>query len=398
MTTSLRRTGDQAQSVSTLELFFDLVFVFAITQTSHLLLEHLTWEGAAQTAVVLLVVWWSWNYTTWAMNELDPESTPVRLLMLVLMLLGLLMAVAIPEAWGDRALLFVGCYVAVQLLRHGFLTFYAARSGTPERERAGRILVWFAVAGAFWIAGGLADGSARTALWIVGLLIDLSGPIALYWLPGRGRPAGATWNVGAGHFAERFQLFVIIALGETIILTGATASSHELDLTAAVSVVLAFVSTAALWWLYFTSIAHVTEARLHGADADRTTIARDVFTYLHVVLIAGIVVGAVGDEVILAHPKDELETPALLVAVAGPVIYLLAQDLIRLRSTGSLSPSRTVGIAACVLIGLLGTAVPALVVGTLLVATLLAIVGYDELERRRRTPEPAPAGGTGLGG
>ncbi len=384
MTTTLRRAGDQAQRVTPLELFFDLVFVFAITQTSHLLLAHLTWEGAGQAALVLLVVWWSWNFTTWAMNELDPETTPVRVLLLALMLLGLLMAVAIPEAWGDRALLFVGCYVAVQLLRHGFLAFYAARAGTVERDRASRIFTWFAVAGAFWIAGGIADGSARTVLWIVALLIDYGGPVALYWLPGRGRSAAAAWEVGAAHFAERFQLFVIIALGETIILTGATAAEHELDLTSTLAVVLAFVSTAALWWLYFSSIAVLAESRLHGADEDRTTVARDIFTYLHVVLIAGIVASAVGDEVILAHPKDELETPALLAAVAGPVLYLLAQDLMRLRNTGTLSPSRTTALGACVLIGLLGTAVPAFAVGVLLTATLLTVAAYDAWRRRHR--------------
>jgi low temperature requirement protein LtrA len=384
MTTTLRRAGDQAQRVTTLELFFDLVFVFAITQTSHLLLEHLSWEGAGQTALVLLVVWWSWNFTTWAMNELDPESAPVRLLLLVLMLLGLLMAVAIPEAWGDRALLFVGCYVAVQLLRHGFLAFSAARPGTVERDRAARIFTWFVLAGAFWIAGGIAEGGTRTALWLVALLIDYGGPLALYWLPGRGRSPAGAWDVGASHFAERFQLFVIIALGETIILTGATASSHELDLVSTLAVVLAFVSTATLWWLYFGSIALLTETHLHGAEEQRTTVARDIFTYLHVVLIGGIVASAVGDEVILAHPKDELETAALIAAVAGPVLYLLAQDLMRLRNTGRLSPSRTIAIGACLLIGLAGTAIPAFAVGVLLVMTLLSVAGYDTWRRRHR--------------
>ncbi|WP_210491218.1 low temperature requirement protein A [Patulibacter sp. SYSU D01012] len=384
MASTLRRAGDRAQRVSTLELFFDLVFVFAITQTSHLLLEHLTWTGAAQTALVLLVVWWSWNFSTWAMNELDPELPPVRVLLLVLMLLGLLMAVAIPEAWGDRALLFAGTYVAVQLLRHGFMTFVAAGPGTVERERAGRILAWFAAAGVLWVAGALAEGSARTVLWCVALVVDLGGPLALYWLPGRGRSPAAAWDVGAAHFAERFQLFVIIALGETIVLTGATAAEHALDLAAVTAVVVAFASTAALWWLYFSSIAVLTESRLHGSGDDRTTVARDIFTYLHAVLVAGIVVSAVGDEVVLAHPTEALETPALVATVAGPILYLLAQDLIRLRNTGTLSPSRTTAIGACLVVGLLGTALPALAVGALLVAVLVAVAGYDGWRRRHR--------------
>ena len=158
-----QRTHDGAeQKTTTLELFYDLVFVFAITQVSHLLLEHLTWEGAGQAALVLLVVWWSWNYTTWVTNELDPEAIAVRLLLIGLMLASFLMAIAIPEAFGDRALLFAGAYVAIQVGRHTFLTFAAAAPGTIERQRAGRILIWFLVAAVFWIAGGMADGPLRT--------------------------------------------------------------------------------------------------------------------------------------------------------------------------------------------------------------------------------------------
>src|SRR4051812_14917601 len=168
-----QRTHDgQEQKTTTLELFYDLVFVFAITQVSHLLLTHLTWEGAGQSALVLLVVWWSWNYTTWVTNKLDPESIVVRLLLIGLMLASFLMAVAIPEAFGDRALPFAGAYVAIQIGRHTFLTFAAASPGSVERTRAGRILMWFLAAGALWIAGALGDGPARTLLWVAALAID----------------------------------------------------------------------------------------------------------------------------------------------------------------------------------------------------------------------------------
>src|SRR4051795_3376339 len=150
-----QRTHDGSeQKTTTLELFYDLVFVFAITQVSHYLLEHLTWQGAGQATLVLLVVWWSWNYTTWVTNELDPDSIAVRLLLIGLMLASFLMAVAMPEAFGSRGLLFAGAYVAIQLGRHGFLTFVAAGPGTVERERAGRILIWFAVAAVPLLARG----------------------------------------------------------------------------------------------------------------------------------------------------------------------------------------------------------------------------------------------------
>src|SRR3954463_9928754 len=149
----LRRAAGGEQRATTLELFYDLVFVFAVTQVSHHLLADLTWRGAGQSLLLLLVVWWSWNYTTWVTNELDPESPVVRLLMIALMLASLLMAAAIPQAFGSEAGLFVGSYLAIQVGRHTFLTFAAADRGEPERARAGAILVWFVFAGAFWLAG-----------------------------------------------------------------------------------------------------------------------------------------------------------------------------------------------------------------------------------------------------
>src|SRR3954451_17175217 len=159
---SMRRQEGTVQRTTSLELFYDLVFVFAVTQVSHLLLAHLTWQGAGRAAFVLLVVWWSWNYTTWVTNELDPDSIAVRLLLIGLMLASLLMAVAIPHAFGDEALLFAASYVAIQVGRTAFLAFVAAERGTIERLRAASILAWFAVAGGLWIAGALADGTART--------------------------------------------------------------------------------------------------------------------------------------------------------------------------------------------------------------------------------------------
>src|SRR5215217_8011408 len=217
---SLRREAGVEQHATTLELFYDLVFVFAITQVSHLLLDHLDWQGVGQSVLVLLVVWWSWNYTTWVTNELDPRSIVVRLLLIALMLASLLMAIAIPEAFGDKALLFAGSYVAIQVGRHLFLTFVAAERGTMERLRAGRILIWFLAAGALWIAGGLADGSTRTVLWLAALALDYVAPVVTFWVPRLPRVRPEAWEVGTEHFAERFQLFIIIALGESIVITG----------------------------------------------------------------------------------------------------------------------------------------------------------------------------------
>jgi low temperature requirement protein LtrA len=379
-----RQDLGQGQRASTLELFFDLVFVFAITQVSHLLLEHLTWEGAGQAALALLVVWWAWQYTTWVTNELDPDSTVVRLLLLGLMLASLLMAIAIPEAFGDKALLFAGSYVAIQVGRHAFLTFAAGEAGSIERERAGRILTWFCGAGVLWIAGALADGQLRTVLWLLALALDYGAPLVLYWLPGRPRLAGGTWTVGTEHFTERFGLFVIIALGESIVLTGATTAELELDAATIVAFVCAFLGTAALWWLYFTSVAGLSERALAAAE-NRTELARDAYTYGHVLIIAGILLTAVGDELVIAHPREELATAELITVVAGPALYLLAQAGLRLRMTGRISGRRVVGALACAVVGLVGTAVSALVVGGLLVVVLVAVIAADRAVAVRRT-------------
>ncbi len=383
--------GSEEQRATSLELFYDLVFVFAITQISHLLLDHLTWEGVGQSALILLVVWWAWNYTTWVTNELDPDSPVVRLLLIALMLASLLMAVAIPDAFGERALLFAGSYVAIQVGRHLFLTFVAAGPGSAERARAARILIWFVIAGAFWIAGGLADGETRTLLWIVALAIDYGAPLTLYWLPGWPPADGATWQVQPAHFAERFQLFVIIALGESIVVTGATTSELDLDVEIVTAFVLAFLGSAALWWLYFDYVARIAERRLTLAQ-DRVRLARDGYTYLHLLMVAGVIVSAAGDELVIAHPTEELPSAELWVVVAGPAIYLIAHALFRLRMAGSLSWKRIGGAAACLAVAAVGSFVSALVVAALVVAILIAVIIAEQASgaRRRARGEASP--------
>jgi low temperature requirement protein LtrA len=378
MTHFARPRGEDEQRATSLELFYDLVFVFAVTQISHHLLDHLGWEGTGQSALLLLVVWWSWNYTTWVTNELDPESPVVRLLMIALMLASLMMAVAIPHAFGEDALLFVGCYLAIQLGRHTFLTFAAADRGEPERERAGAILIWFAFAGIFWLAGALVDGgAARTVLWLIALLIDYGAPLVTFRLPGR-HLGPTAWVVETSHFSERFGLFIIIALGESIVITGATTSELGLDAPTTVAFATAFLTTAGLWWLYFTSVARIAERKLALAH-DRTTLARDAYTYLHVVLVAGVVLSAVGDELVIAHPDEPLKSGAEVAAVVGgPALYLLAHTVFRLRLTGSISRQRLVGAVACVLVGVVLAGADALVLALLVLAVVGGVIVLDQ--------------------
>ena len=380
----LRPSGSDEQFGSTpLELFFDLVFVFAVTQISHLLISHLTWEGAGQAAVALLVVWWAWQYTTWVMNELDPESNLVQLLLIGLMLASMLMAIAIPKAFGERAMLFAASYVAIQVGRHAFLTFVAAPSGSHERHRAEPILIWFCASGVLWIAGAIATGPARTALWLAALALDYGAPLVIYWVPGSRRARADDWQVSTAHFTERFGLFVIIALGESIVVTGATTSQLNLDTATVAAFVLAFIGTAAFWWLYFTSVSHLWQQALESTD-HRTELARDAYTYGHILIIAGIILAAVGDEIIITRTTHDLTTAELMAVVGGPTLYLLAQATLRYRITHTLSPRRLTGAAVCIAVGLAGSGQPALAVGGLLVAVLAAVVVADLMVASRR--------------
>jgi low temperature requirement protein LtrA len=385
------RETEGEQRATTLELFYDLVFVFAITQISHLLLHHLTWTGAGQSLLVLLVVWWAWNYTTWVTNELDPESTVVRLVLIAVMLASLMMAVAIPKAFGSDALLFVGAYVAIQVGRHIFLTFGSAESGSIERHRAGRILAWFVAAGTLWVAGAIADGETRTVLWLAALAIDYSGPLVVFWIPGMPRIDASAWNVETSHFAERFQLFIIIALGESIVITGTTTSQLDLGSARIAAFAIAFLSTAAMWWLYFTYMAQVAERRLELAE-HRTTTARDGYTYLHVVMVAGIIVAAVGDELVIARPGAELGAAQLAAIVAGPAIYLLALALFRLRLARSMSWKRLAGALACAAVAPIGAVASSLLVSALLLGVLVAVIASEQAAAtlRKARGEPSP--------
>ena len=386
-----KEQSGNAYGASFLELFFDLVFVFAVTQISHLLLDDLSWIGAVKSAIMLLGVWWAWNHTTWLTNELDVDAVPVRLTMFALMLAGLLMAIAIPEAFGERALLFALAYVAIQVGRTAFLAFVASDRGTPARDRAVSVLTWFCVSAVFWIAGALADDGLQMALWVLALLIEYAGPVFTFRVPGRPALAPEDWDLGTEHFAERYALFVIIALGESIILTGSTAADLDLDGAVLASLLFAFVGTAALWWLYFSEIAGRVSRDLAESE-DLILVARDVFTYGHALIIAGIILFAVGDEIVIAHPREALGGAELLTVIAGPVFYVLAQSLLAWRMTGRFSSRRTIAVVGLLAVGLVGLAgAQAMVIGGLLATVLVALAIADHRGFARQNAKRADA-------
>jgi len=386
-----RRVRGAEQESAPLELFYDLVFVFAITQVSDLLVENLSWGGAGHALLALLVVWWAWDYTVWVTSEVDTNETPVRLLLLAMMLASLAMAVAVPEAFGRHGLLFAASYVAIKVGRLLFLTFDVSTAGSDRAGRGNRLVVWFIPSGALWIAGGIVDGATRTTIWACAIALDLAGPMVMYWVPRRGRLPFGAWATRTSHLVERFALFILIALGETIVITGATTSKLDLDLARFTAFALAFVGTAALWWLYFDGFRRIARWRLALASTP-VQLARDVYIYLHVVLVAGVLLAAIGDEFVIAHPTEVLPDAEVVVVAAGPALYLLGQVLIRLRLMGWIYWERLAGAVACVLVGVLGTAVPGLVLQTLLVGVLVAVIALEQVvaPRRaiRRTPRP----------
>jgi low temperature requirement protein LtrA len=369
------RSRGQEQRATYFELFFDLVYVFAITQLSHHLLAELTWAGAAESAFLLCAVYWAWNYTTWMTNWFDPDVAVVRLVLVLVMLASLLMAVSILEAFGDHGLLFAASYCALQVGRNAFVV--AVTPPGPFHRNFQQILGWSLLSVPLWIGGALVHGDARWALWLGAFGLDLAAPLARFWLPrfGGGTPM-IEWAIDARHFAERFQLFVIIVLGESIVLTGATATDVGLDASVVVALGLAFLASVALWWLYFGQVATVAVRRMAAAEVPGQ-VGRDAYTYLHLPIVAGILLAAVGDELVIAHPGDELGTAGALVALGGPALYLLGVVAFGAR-VGRHQPWTRTAAAVLLLAAVpLAAEAPGLLVAGLATALLIALAVGD---------------------
>ena len=377
------RNRDEEPGVTNMELFFDLVYVFAVTQLSHRLLDHLTARGALETFMLFGAVWWAWNLMAWATNWIDPDTTPVRVLMVGLMALSLVMAAAIPEAFTVHPLQFAGAYVAIQLVRGGFMVW--AQRGTSMGRNQAQLLAWSAIAGVFWIAGALADGDARLVLWIAALAIEVSAPTHQFWLPGLGSTPFESWTLRPGHLAERCQLVVIIALGESILVTGQQFAELERTAATTLAFVTCFLGSAALWWLYFARHADTARSRVASSTVP-TREGRGAYAYAHAVMVAGIIVTAVGDELTIAHPRGHVSTAAMLCVVGGPVLYVLGMRLF-VSAAGALEREEhratIAGIAAAVALAALSPALSALALSALVTAVLFGLVAYAALHAHR---------------
>jgi low temperature requirement protein LtrA len=378
-----------AQRVTSIELFFDLVFVFAITQLSHLLADHLTVGGALETLLLLLAVRWAWMYTAWATNWLDPARRVTRVMLLGAMLASLVMAAALPEAFDDRGLAFALGYAAIQVGRTLFVLI-ATRPEPTLHANFRRIAVWNSAAGALWVAGGVAHGSARVVLWLLAVAVDYAGPMALYVVPGLGRAHVEEWSISGDHLAERCQLFLIVAFGESILVTGATLSDLTWTASTVIAVAVAFTGTVALWWIYFDATAE-RGSQVISASHTPGRLGRSAYTYWHLPMVAGIIVTAVADELVIAHPGGHTATATALTVLGGPALFLAGHALFKQTLFGHLSVQRVVAVV--VLMGLipLGPHVPPLLLGILAMVVLIAVAVTDAvLARTAPVPEPGP--------
>jgi low temperature requirement protein LtrA len=375
-----RAAGGHAR-VTYVELFFDLGFVFAITQLSHGLIEHPTLLGLAETGLLLMAVWWAWIYTAWVTNWLDPEKPPVRIMLFVVMAAGMLLAMAIPRAFGDRGLAFAGAFVFIQLGRSLF-TLWAMRQDPAQRRNFQRISAWLAASGVLWIAGGFADGPARLALWAGAIGLEYISPALGFWTPGLGRARAEEWDVEGGHLAERCALFTIIALGESILVIGATTATLTWTPMVVAAFLASFAGSLAMWWIYFAFTAEAaSEAISHAGDPGR--VARVAYTYSHLLPIAGIIITAVADEWVIHHPAGHADPKTIAAVVGGPFLFLLGGLLFKRAVFRLWSPSRglgLVGLAALVPLGVVANPLTLSLAATLV---LVAVATFESLAMKR---------------
>lgn len=308
--------------VTMIELFFDLVFVFAVTQLSSTLLGHYSFVHIAQVALLLTGVWWVWIYTSWVTNWLDPEQIPVRLCLIALMLVGIVLSASIPEAFGRAGLAFAFSFATIQVGRTVFFFLAIPRNRPSLRKNALRILIWLAVAGLFWIAGGVVAGPYRLILWACALAIEVLSPSAYFWVPGLGRSKASDWDIDGAHMAERCGLFVIIALGESLLDTGMKLSRVGITPLLVLELLSAFGAAAAMWWLYFNQSATLGQRHIAGSNEPGRQ-ARGLYTYLHLPIIAGIIISAVGDSIVMEGAKDGGAIIPIII-LGGPATYLLS--------------------------------------------------------------------------
>lgn len=380
--------AEKADRVGFIELFFDLVFVFAATQLSHRLLTHSAPVELAQTGIMFLAVWSVWTATTWVTNWLDVERNTVRLLLFALMIGGIFQALAIPDAftWSFDARAFAIVHVAMQVGRSLFVAV-AMRGQTRFGRHFVRVLLWHAVAAPLWFAGAWGADEVRLAWWSAAIAVEFLTPVARYWLPYWGPSNTGDHHVEPHHFAERCGLFIIIALGEMILITGNTVGELTRDLATTAAFVTALVSAMAMWWIYFSySSEKGTEAIEKAAHPGRVT--RIVYNYLHIALIVGLLISAAGNEPLVTHPVDPAKPGEIALIVGGAALFLLGTIALKRFVCGEIMASHATGLVALGVVAAVAGDASILRVAMATALILVAVAVWEELairaNRRRK--------------
>ncbi|KAG0211990.1 hypothetical protein BGX33_003949 [Mortierella sp. NVP41] len=338
----MRHCGNS--KVTNVELFFDLVFVYAISSISEAMVEHLTWEVVLQMLLITLAVWWAWVFSAWVFNWFNPDSYLVRLVLLALMLINLVLSAVIHEAFGEQSLWFAGMYVLIQVGRN--LVSVLALHGHKLQKNFLRLLFWFSVSGVMWLVGGAIGGTTRNVLWTVAIVFEYISAATGFYTPGLGRSLTTDWEIHGEHLAERCSLFIIIALGESIVVTGETfkESFHNHDPVGIGMFVISFVGAAAMWWIYFHSASTEAIDYIERSN-DPGKMGRIGYTYIHALMVIGIIWCAVADRISMEAPHEvpnhyrhDTEhgeghggNPMIKVAVmiGGPALFVLGHALFR---------------------------------------------------------------------
>lgn len=387
------RDAPEEKPVGFAELFFDLVFVFAVTQLTQTLAADLSLVGVLQTSVLFLAIWWTWLHTAWVTNWLEPERTPVRIMLFVLMLGGLLLAATTPAAFGkgdlDGGRPFAFCYVAIQLGRSAFMLVALSRAHNADTfKNFLRLTIWLAIPAPVWIVGAFEPTDARLWLWFAAVIIDYLGPLLGFPVPGLGRSAANDWDISGGHLSERCGLFIIIALGEAIIVIGTNFSQSFTGWPSIGALLISFVGSMSAWWIYFDVGAKRAAKRIEEAP-DAGILAREAFTYAHVVIIAGLIVTAVADKKAMLDPTAAISSTFLSVTIIGHMLFLFGNLLFKqLTAASSRMPrSHVVGLLALPLIWLVPANWSVLVPHLMAVLVLMLVAMLERMLKSEPTPD-----------
>ena len=373
----LRKRETETATVSYSELLFDLIYVFSVTQLSHYLLHNLTWEGLLKETILWFAVWMLWQHTIWVTNWFNPDTRPIRILLFISMLVGLVMAAAIPYAFTYRGLIFAVCYVLIQAGR----TLYIIEVLGDHHLAANfkRIMGWFCISAVFWITGAILQGEWQILLWIIAAICDYTAPMHGFALPRLGRSdSSKEWTIEGHHLVERCQLFVIIAFGETLLMTGASLSEvEEWTPLVIISAVISFIGSLAMWWVYFDVSSEAGSRKIQEVkDPGKLGL---IYNAIHIVLVGALIICAVGDELIVAHPEQEMRAEVVFVLIIGPIVYILANSIYKYVTCRMLPLSHIIAVIALALLLPCPYHISLLTMNILVTSVFIFVIVFDML-------------------